>query len=141
MSKPIPNEFRDLFAKRAFANLGTLRADGSPQVTPVWVDFDGDSVLVNTAKGRHQDENIRNDSRVGIAITDPDDPYRYLEIRGRAIEVTGRDLIAHLNAMAQKYLGRETYPNRPPDQIRVLYRIEAERINAFSFPLVALPAA
>lgn len=141
MPKPIPNDYRDLFAKRSFASLGTLRPDGSPQVTPVWVDVEGDSVLVNTAKGRHQDENIRKDSRVGIVITDPDDPYRYMEIRGRAVEVTGRDLIAHLNAMAKKYLGRDTYPNTPPDQVRVLYRIEAERINTFSFPLVALPSA
>lgn len=141
MSKPIPSEFRDLFYKRAFASLGTLRPDGSPQVTPVWVDIENDSVLVNTAKGRHQDENIRKDSRVGIVVTDPDDPYRYLEVRGRAVEVTGRDVVAHLNAMAKKYLGIETYPNRPLDQIRVLYRIEADRINAFAFPLVALPAA
>lgn len=141
MSKPIPNEFRDLFAKRAFANLGTLRPDGSPQVTPVWVDFDGDSVLVNTVKGRHQDKNIRDDARVALTITDPDDPYRYLEIRGRAVEITGRDHVPHLNAMAKKYLGVEAYPNRPPEQIRVLWKIEAERINAFSFPLVALPSA
>jgi hypothetical protein len=134
MSKSIPVEYRELFNKRAYASLGTLRCDGSPQVTPVWCDVDGDRVLVNTARNRHQDKNIRHDSRVAVVIIDPDNPYRYLEIRGRAVEVQGRDSGTHLDQMAQKYLGSETYTYRQPGEIRIVYAIEAERINAFSFP-------
>lgn len=141
MSKSIPSGFRDLFQKRAYASLGTLRPDGSPQVTPVWCDVEGDCVLINTAKDRHQDKNIRHDARVGVIITDPENPYRYLEIRGRAVEVTGRDVVAHLDAMAKKYLGIESYIWKQPGEIRVLYRIEAERINAFSFPHAELLSA
>jgi PPOX class probable F420-dependent enzyme len=134
MSKPIPVEYRDLFNKRAYASLGTLRPDGSPQVTPVWCDVNGDRVLLNTAKDRQQDKNIRHDSRVAVVIKDPDNPYRYLEIRGRAVEVLDRDADAHLDQMARKYLGSETYTYRQPGEVRIMYEIVAERINAFSFP-------
>lgn len=134
MSKSIPVEYRDLFNKRAYATLGTLRSDGSPQVTPVWCDIDGDQVLVNTAKDRHQDKNIRHDPRVAVVIVDPDNPYRYLEVRGRAIELDDRDASVHLDQMAAKYLGSETYAYRQPGEIRVLYAIQADRIHAFSFP-------
>ncbi len=134
MSKSIPVEYRDLFNKRAYASLGTLRSDGSPQVTPVWCDVDGDRVLVNTAKDRHQDKNIRHDSRVAVVVTDPDNPYRYLEIRGRAVEVHDRDANTHLDRLARRYLGSETYTYRQPGEVRIIYEIEAERINAFSFP-------
>jgi PPOX class probable F420-dependent enzyme len=134
MSKSIPVEYQDLFKKRAYATLGTLRSDGSPQVTPVWCDIDGDRVLVNTAKGRHQDKNIRHDPRVAVVIIDPDNPYRYLEVRGRAVELDGRDASTHLDQMAGKYLGSETYTYRQPGEVRVLYAIQADRINAFSFP-------
>jgi PPOX class probable F420-dependent enzyme len=134
MSRSIPVEFRDLFAKRAYANLGTLRTDGSPQVTPVWCDADGDDVVINTAKGRHQDRNIRNDARVAVTITDPDNPYRYLEVRGRAVEMPGSAADEHLDRMAKKYLGTQTYTYKQPGEVRVMYKIQAERVNGFSFP-------
>src|SRR5579884_537351 len=88
MSQSIPEKYRDLFTKRAFASLGTIMTDGSPQVTPVWVDLEGDQVIVNTAKGRQKDKNMRRDPRVALAIIDPDNPYRYLEVRGRVSEIT-----------------------------------------------------
>jgi PPOX class probable F420-dependent enzyme len=134
MSKSIPAEYRDLFSKRAYASLGTLRSDGSPQVTPVWCDVDGDRVIVNTAKDRHQDKNIRHDCRVAVIIIDPGNPYRYLEIRGRAVEVHDRDAGRHLDQMAGKYLGSGTYTYRRPGEVRIIYEIEADRINTFSFP-------
>ena len=134
MSRSIPDEFRDLFAKRAYATLGTLRSDGWPQVTPIWCDADGDSVIINTAKDRHQDKNIRNDARVALIITDPGNPYRYLEIRGRAVEVSGQVADAHLDQMAKKYLGTETYTYKQAGEVRVMYKIQAERVNGFSFP-------
>lgn len=134
MPKPIPVEYLDLFNKRAYASLGTLRSDGSPQVTPVWCDVDDGRVLVNTAKHRHQDKNICHDSRVAVVITDPDNPFRYLEIRGRAVAVHDRDAGAHLDQMARKYLGSDTYSYRQPGEVRIVYAIDAERMNAFSFP-------
>jgi PPOX class probable F420-dependent enzyme len=77
MSQVIPEKYRDLFQKRAFASLGTLMPDGRPQVTPVWCDFDGEYVIFNSAKGRQKDRNVRRDPRVSLAIIDPENPYRY----------------------------------------------------------------
>ena len=77
MSEVIPEKYRDLFTKRAFASLGTLMPDGRPQVTPVWVDFDGEHVIFNSAKGRQKDRNVRRDPRVSLALIDPENPYRY----------------------------------------------------------------
>src|SRR5450631_3676873 len=88
MSEAIPDKYRDLFTKRAFASLATLMPDGRPQVTPIWCDLDGDHVVFNSAKGRQKDRNIRRDPRVSLAVIDPDNPYRYLEIRGRVVEIT-----------------------------------------------------
>jgi len=82
MAEGIPEKYRDLFSKRAFASLGTIMPDGRPQVTPVWCDVEGDLVIFNSAKGRQKDRNVRRDPRVALAIVDPDNPYRYLEIRG-----------------------------------------------------------
>ena len=90
MSQAIPEKYRDLFQKRAFASLGTLMPDGSPQVTPVWCDFDGEYVIFNSAKGRRKDRNVRRDPRVALAIMDPDNPYRYLEIRGHVVKSPNR---------------------------------------------------
>ena len=81
-------KYSDLFSKKAFANLGTLMKDGSPQVTPVWCDFDGKHIRVNSARGRVKDLNMRRDPRVSLAVVDPENPYRYLEIRGKVVEVT-----------------------------------------------------
>ena len=88
MSQAIPEKYKDLFQKRAFASLGTLMPDGRPQVTPVWCDFDGEHVIFNSARGRQKDRNVRRDPRVSMAIIDPENPYRYLEIRGRVVEIT-----------------------------------------------------
>src|ERR1035438_3044762 len=78
---PMLEKYQDLFTKKAFANLATLMPDGSPQVTPVWVDYDGTHILVDTAKGRVKDKNMRANPRVSLAISDPDNPYRYGELR------------------------------------------------------------
>src|SRR5947208_15814615 len=99
MSQVIPDKFRDLFSKRAFANLGTLMPDGSPQVTPVWRDVGGDLVSVNTAKSLQQDKNMRRDPRVALAIIDPENRYRDLEIRGRVVEGTEPWQHAHIVSM------------------------------------------
>jgi PPOX class probable F420-dependent enzyme len=129
MSQSIPDKYRDLFTKRAFASLATLMPDGGPQVTPVWVDLDGDLVLVNTARGRQKDKNMRRDPRVAMAIIDPENPYRYLEIRGRVAEITEEGADAHIDKMAKKYLGAVKYPYRQPSETRVIFKIQPERVN------------
>lgn len=126
----IPEKFSDLFHKKAFASLGTVMPDGRPQVTPVWIDYDGHYVLVNSARGRKKDENMRRDPRVSVAIIDPDNPYRYVEIRGRVAEVTEQGASQHIDKMAKKYLGKDKYPFAKPGEVRVLYKIEPEHISS-----------
>jgi PPOX class probable F420-dependent enzyme len=129
MPAPIPSAFADLFQKQAFASLATLNADGSPQVTPVWVDYDGTNVLVNTARGRVKDRNLRRDGRVAISVTDPANPYRYLGIQGRVVDMTEQGADAHIDKMAKKYLNQDRYPGRAPNEVRVLVTIEPTKVH------------
>jgi hypothetical protein len=126
MAAGIPEKYRDLFNKRAFASLSTLMPDGRPQVTPVWCDLEGGLVLFNSAKGRQKDKNVRRDPRVALAIIDPDNPYRYLEIRGRVVEITEEGAQAHIDKMAKKYLDADKYPYGQPGEVRVLYKVQPE---------------
>jgi PPOX class probable F420-dependent enzyme len=121
---PFPEKYRDLFDKKAFGAFTTLMPDGSPQTTPVWVDHRDGEVWVNSAVGRQKDRNVRRDPRVAIAIADPDNPYRYVEVRGRVREITQDGADAHIDAMAKKYLGQDKYPYRQPGEQRVIYKIE-----------------
>lgn len=123
----IPESHVDLFKKKAFAHLATLMPDGKPQVTPVWVDYDGRHVIINTAEGRLKDKNMQRDGRIALSIADPDNPYRYLEVRGRVSERTHNGADAHIDAMARKYLGQDKYPFRQPGEVRVLYKVLPER--------------
>jgi PPOX class probable F420-dependent enzyme len=125
----IPQEYIDLFQKKAFAHLATLMPDGSPQVTPIWIDYDGEFILFNSALGRQKDRNIRRDNRVAISIQDPDNPYRYLQIRGKVIEITETGADAHIDKLAFKYLGVEKYPHRNPDEVRLIYKVKIEHIQ------------
>jgi PPOX class probable F420-dependent enzyme len=121
----IPERYLDLVEKKkAFANLATVMPDGSPQVTPVWVDYKGGLVRVNTAKGRVKARNMQEGSRVALAILDPDNPYRHLQIRGRVKRVTEQGADAHIDALAKKYLGQDKYPHRQPGEVRLIYEIE-----------------
>jgi PPOX class probable F420-dependent enzyme len=130
MPATIPNNFRDLFDKKAFANLATLMPDGTPQVTPVWCDFDGEHVLFNTAVGRVKDKNLQREPRTSLAIMDPENPYRYLEVRGRVAERTEKGADEHIDKLAKKYLGVDKYPNRRPGEVRVIYKIKPERVSS-----------
>ena len=130
MPATVPEKYQDLFSKQAFANLATLMPNGQPQVTPVWCDFDGTHVLVNSAKGRQKDRNMRRDPRVSLAIQDPANPYRYLEIRGKVVEITEEGADAHIDRMAKKYLDKDKYPNRQPGEVRVLYKIEPQHFSS-----------
>src|SRR6516162_8978699 len=132
MAATIPEAFKDLFVKVAFAHLATLMPDGSPQVTPVWVDYDGSHVRVNSAKGRLKDKNMRRDKRVALSIQDPDNPYRYIAVRGKVVEITEQGADAHIDALAKKYLGKDRYPFRRAGEVRVTYKIRPERIGGQS---------
>jgi PPOX class probable F420-dependent enzyme len=126
---PIPEGFKDLFSKVAFAHLATLMPDGSPQVTPVWCDFDGALVRVNSAKGRVKDKNMRRSKKVALSLQDPDSPYRYLAIQGEVVEITEDGADTHIDALAKKYLGKDRYPNRGPGEVRVIYKIRPTKVH------------
>ena len=130
MAQAIPEKYLDLLKKKAFANLGTIMSDGSPQVTPVWVDYDGKYVRFNSAVGRVKDRNVRRDPRVSLSILDPENPYRYLAIRGRVVEITQNGADDHINSLTQKYTGQPVYPYRQPGEVRVTYKIEADKVSA-----------
>ena len=124
MSNAIPAEFRDLFEKKAFAQLATLMKDGTPQVTPVWCDFDGTHVRINTAKGR-----MRRNPHVALSIQDPDNPYRFLSLRGEVVEINEKEADKHIDALAKKYIGQDTYPFRRPGEVRVLYKVRPDKVH------------
>ena len=124
MSQVIPEKYLDLFKKKAFASLATVMPDGTPQVTPVWVDYDGEHVIVNSARGRRKDKNMGRNSSVALSIMDPDNPYRYLEVRGRVAEITEEGADQHIDKMAKKYMNVDKYPYRQPGEVRVMYKID-----------------
>ncbi len=132
MAISIPPAFQDLLRKKSFAHLATLMPDGSPQVTPVWWDWDGRNVLINTARGRQKDRNLRRSPRVALSILDPENPYRYLELRGRVVEATEKGADAHIDALASRYLGVKEYPYRRPGEVRVIFRIELEKTSGIA---------
>ena len=123
MAGAIPDQFKDLFSKEAFAHLATLMPDGSAQVTPVWCDFDGTNVRVNSAKGRVKDKNMRSNKQVALSVQDPENPYRYLAMRGEVVEIAEEGADAHIDSLAKKYLGKDKYPFRGPGEVRVIYKI------------------
>ena len=133
MAASIPASHADLFQKQAFAHLATLNPDGSPQVTPVWVDWDGGNrIFVNTARGRVKDRNLRRDGRVALEIADPANPYRYLAVQGRVTNITEDGADAHIDKMAKKYMGKDKYPGRAPGEVRVLVTITPEKVHTFN---------
>src|SRR3989442_10389342 len=106
----IPEKYLDLLQqKTAFANLATLMPDGSPQVTRVWFDYQDGVIRVNTAKGRVKARNMRAGAQVALAIMDPDNAYRYIQIRGRVRRVSEQGADAHIDKLAKKYLGKDKY--------------------------------
>ncbi|MDB4968509.1 MAG: class F420-dependent oxidoreductase [Myxococcales bacterium] len=127
----IPASYQDLIApKVAFAHLATVMPDGTPQVTPVWFDVVGDRVRVNTARGRIKDRNMQQNAAVALSIIDPENPYRHLAIRGRIVKVTEEGADAHIDSLAKKYLNKDSYPFRRPEEVRVIYEIQPTSVSA-----------
>lgn len=121
--KLVPETYQDLLADetKAFAFLATLMPDGSPQVTPLWFNTDGEHLLINSAKGRIKDKNMRARPQVAVTLMDLENPYRYIQIRGEVVEITEKGAEAHINALSQKYRSRPF--DLSPGEIRVTYKI------------------
>jgi len=120
----------ELLHEKNFAFLATVDAKGRPQVTPMWVDTDGDYVLLNTAMGRVKQKNTMRDPRVAVAVLDMSNPYRYTAIRGRVVEqIPGQTAEDHIDKLAKKYLDKETYPFRQAGEKRVILKIVPEHVT------------
>jgi PPOX class probable F420-dependent enzyme len=129
----IPQAFRDLLdGKKAFANVATVLSDGSPQVTPVWFDTAGGKLRINTAKGRVKSRTMKEGAKVAMAIMDPDNPYRYIQIRGTVTRATEEGADAHIDKLAKKYLGQDKYPYRQPGEQRIMFEITPEAVQTMA---------
>ncbi|USZ73128.1 PPOX class F420-dependent oxidoreductase [Natronosalvus halobius] len=126
----IPATFIDLFERKTVAHLATVMPDGTPQVTPVWIDRDDDGyVLVNTARNRQKERNVRQNEKVGLSIPDPEDPYRYLSVRGEVEDVTADGAVEHIDELTRRYFEREEYPHHGEEVgERVILRIRPDRV-------------
>jgi PPOX class probable F420-dependent enzyme len=131
MTARIPESHQDLLSEevRAFGVLATTMPDGSPQATPVWVDREGEFVLVNTARDRIKDKNMQARPHVALTILDPDDPYRYMQIRGEVVENIEEGAVEHINRLSAKYTGNPKYPVAEGD-VRVIYTIRPTSVFA-----------
>ena len=132
MSEPsIPNKYLDLLTtKPELAHLSTLMKDGRPQVTPIWFSYEDGLIALNSAKGRVKDINMRARPQVAMSIVDSDNAFRYLQIMGSVVEVTEQGADEHIDKLAQKYLEKPRYPWRQPGEVRVIYRVKPERVQA-----------
>ena len=130
---PIPREFLDLFEKVSYGHLAVLMRDGTPHVSPVWVDYDGKYLLINSAKGRQKDLNMARHPDVALEIPDPDNPNRYVMVRGRVVEIVEEGADAHLDQLARRYLARDNYPSnwKFPGEVRRIYKIEPKHVVAW----------
>ncbi len=127
-SQAIPEEAVKLFSGKNFAFLATLMKDGSPQLSPVWIDVDGDTILVNTAEGRVKHKNVSRDPRVAISVFDSANPYLMVTVRGRVVAQESAGADNHIDLMAKKYLSMDRYPGRAPGEKRILLRIKPEKV-------------
>jgi PPOX class probable F420-dependent enzyme len=127
----IPDAYLDLLTqKKAFADLATLMPDGTPQVTPVWFDYTGGVIRVNSAKGRTKVRNMQEGAPVALSIVDPENPYRYLQVRGKVTRVIEEGAGAHIDSLAKKYLDKDKYPWSQPGDVRVTFEITPGAVQA-----------
>lgn len=117
-----------LLEEPVIASLATVDGEGRPHVTPVWVDVDGDDVVINTVEGRAKTRNLRRSAAVAVSVVDPADPFRVVALQGSVADVTTEDADAHIDRLARKYLGVDSYPMRQPGEERVKVRIRPERV-------------
>ena len=129
MAEPIEGRVRELLEAPNFCHVATLRRDGSPHVNPVWVDVEDGLIVLNSAEGRAWPANVRRDPRVALNVMNLENPYEYVEIRGRVVDDTHEGADEHIDRMAMKYLGEERYPFRAEGEQRVMFRVEPERVH------------
>lgn len=126
----IPDEYRDLLDGPVIVSLATVMGDGQPQVHPVWADFDGQHVRLNTVAGRPKHRNMEERPQVTVLVIDPENPFRWMEVRGRVVKTDTEGADAHIDKLAKDYLGVDEYPGHSPDMERVLAYIEPTRVIA-----------
>ncbi len=118
-----------LLEGKNMAAVATLNKDGSPQTTVVWIDTDGKNVMFNTAEGRLKTKNMARDARVSISVINTENPYEQALIQGRVISMTRDGADEHIDAMAKKYLGQDSYPFRQAGEVRVLVTVAPEKVG------------
>ncbi len=124
----IPSEFNDLFEKPILFALATVMPDGQPQVTPLWGDLSNGQPRFNTAEGRQKDKNLKERPQATVMLVDPENPQRWIEVRGTVTGTTdGAD--AHIDSLAKKYLGVDSYPYRNPAETRITYTVEPTKVT------------
>ena len=128
MTPNIPESLLDLLERPLLAILSTIMPDGSPQASPLWFDFDGKYIFINAARGRVKDRNMRRDPRVALVIVDDKNPYRYLQIRGRVVEITEKGARAHIDHLSQRYTGQD-WTSASSNEVRVRYKILPEHTS------------
>jgi PPOX class probable F420-dependent enzyme len=126
----VPESLVDILDDKGFAHLATLGPDGAPQVSPVWYDWDGTYVLVSHTKERQKFRNVKRDARVALSILDPDNPYRYLEIRGVVEEIVDDPDKTLIHKLAKKYRDLDSYPYDGPGDNRVIFKIKPNKVPA-----------
>lgn len=133
----VPAEFEDLFERKSFGVLTTTLPNDAMHVTVVWIDYDGTHLLVNSAEGRRKVKNVRNDPGVGLAVLDPENPYRYLWVAGTVAEITDEGADAHAHSLAQRYLGVDEYPYLDRDPTRLLLKIRPDICHGYASRVLA----
>lgn len=126
----IPETHRDLLDRPVVAVLATINPDGRPQASPVWLDYDGTYIRINSARGRRKDRNMRARPWVSMVLVDPDNPYRYMEIRGEVVRITEEGADEHIDSLALRYTGQPRFQRNSPDEVRVMYYIKPTRVIA-----------
>jgi len=128
MSQTLSASARALLARPVLASLATIAADGSPQITPLWIDVEGDDLVVNTSQGRAKARNMERNPKVAVCVVDPDDPFNIVAVHGTVTEITTEGADDHIDALAKKYMGVDTYPMRQEGEVRVKIKIHPDKI-------------
>ena len=128
INREIDDSTIQLLTGKNFAFVSTLMKDGSPQITPTWIDFDGNTILINTAQGRTKQKNVSRDQRVAVSIVDQNNPYHMVTIRGKVTEQTSKGADEHIDKLAKRYLGVDKYPFRSPTEKRVIIKVAPENV-------------
>jgi len=129
MSVKIEGSAEELLQGKNFCVVSTLRSDGAVQAAPVWVDVQDGRPVLNTAEGRAWPRNLERDPRVTLTVQNMENPYEYVEIRGRVAERTHEGADEHIDALAKKYLGKDKYPYRQPGEQRLIIRVEPQAVH------------